>query len=375
MTISALVVEDDLSIIPRIEDCLFSLGHECTCVTNQSDARNALSSKAFDYVLLDLQIPAKPHRGGADKQFGMNLLEEISQGRHRHSPPVIIMTAFLADGLNLSRKLSELGAADFIAKPFHEQVGTLAKVIFRVLSQRGGGDTSAVRTNGQTTETDATADPPVEPTTTISSTTDTLKSQDGILSGGQLELFDDRAELCGVKIISDRGGGQALSILRVLTARESVGRYVRLSGEELVDQVGAADIGVITGCIKTLRSNLQKRLLKHRSISVIGSEVIVNDEQGYYLSEWVQSVSPANEIFDCRSPAVEVGPTKARSQWNQRQQWIIERLRIVGRLKRTAIDQEFHVHLRTVKRDLSELTREGVIVFVGEILDGYYQLA
>ena len=58
----ALVVEDDHRIIESIEDTLFSIGHEHDWATNQQDARRLLKEGEYDYVLLDLQIPAKPNR-------------------------------------------------------------------------------------------------------------------------------------------------------------------------------------------------------------------------------------------------------------------------------------------------------------------------
>ena len=69
MTVSALVVEDDSQVMDTIEDTLYSLGHQHVWVTNQHDARRALRTEEFRYVLLDLQIPARPNRGAASKEF------------------------------------------------------------------------------------------------------------------------------------------------------------------------------------------------------------------------------------------------------------------------------------------------------------------
>jgi DNA-binding response OmpR family regulator len=52
--------------IDSIEDSLFSIGHTHDRATNQHDAQKLLQNNDYGYVLLDLQIPAKPHRGGAD---------------------------------------------------------------------------------------------------------------------------------------------------------------------------------------------------------------------------------------------------------------------------------------------------------------------
>lgn len=61
----ALVVEDDDRIIDQIEDTLFSLGHKFERVANQAEAQQKLEANGYDYVLLDLHIPARPGRGGA----------------------------------------------------------------------------------------------------------------------------------------------------------------------------------------------------------------------------------------------------------------------------------------------------------------------
>ena len=50
----ALIVEDDPSVMPSVEDVLFSMGHGHSWVTNQHDAQQTLASEKVDYVLLDL---------------------------------------------------------------------------------------------------------------------------------------------------------------------------------------------------------------------------------------------------------------------------------------------------------------------------------
>ncbi|XZE43819.1 response regulator [Pirellulaceae bacterium SH467] len=64
----ALVVEDDPTIVDMVEDILFSLSYEFDVATNQQDAKELLAKTQYSFVLLDLQIPTKANRGGADKQ-------------------------------------------------------------------------------------------------------------------------------------------------------------------------------------------------------------------------------------------------------------------------------------------------------------------
>ena len=65
MTPRALIVDDDEQVVQTIEDTLVSLEHEHAWVTNQLDAQQLLRRESFDYVLLDLEIPARPNRRGA----------------------------------------------------------------------------------------------------------------------------------------------------------------------------------------------------------------------------------------------------------------------------------------------------------------------
>lgn len=136
----ALVVEDDERVMPSVEDVLFSLGHEHEWVTNQADAQERFAATPFDYVLLDLQIPAKGGRGGASTDCGVNLLRWMRQQRNGGCPPVIIMTGQTGACVDLTRELTENGAREFIAKPFPDRGRTLASVVRRVIEPPDGGD-------------------------------------------------------------------------------------------------------------------------------------------------------------------------------------------------------------------------------------------
>lgn len=87
-------------------------------MTNQHDAQEKLRDTEYTCVLLDLQILAKPNRGGADKEFGCNLLKNFQQIKGPGRIPVIVMTGYSADCFDLSTELSRNGAGDFIFKPF-----------------------------------------------------------------------------------------------------------------------------------------------------------------------------------------------------------------------------------------------------------------
>ncbi len=129
-------------VMPSVEDALFSLGHEHDWVTNQADAQERMGEKPFDYVLLDLQIPARAGRGGASIDCGLNLLRWMRKRKNGQCPPVIIMTGQTGACVDLTRELTENGAREFIAKPFPDRGRTLAFVVRRVLEADDGLDDS-----------------------------------------------------------------------------------------------------------------------------------------------------------------------------------------------------------------------------------------
>lgn len=347
----ALVVEDDDRIIASIEDTLFSIGHKHDWATNQHDAQQMLREHEYDYVLLDLQIPAKPNRGGADKEFGCNLLQDIQRIKGRCRTPVIVMTAYSADCLDLTTELHANGASEFIAKPFSNKGRTLASVIRRVLTDH------------------TTKHPPVP----CAGQKDTSP-----FAGGELTFFASHVDLLGVTIISDRGTGQCMAVLDRLRRKNGDGRFVRMSGEELAAAIRApGGVGTITGCIQTLRQNIVNRLRKAK-IAIGRDDVIGHDEQGYFLRDW--TVVRDGDTAGCSSnvPGGPLGvpadiPTSPNL--NQRQRWIIDQLKQGIALQRVMVEREFGVGEKTAKRDLSELVQRKMIEYQRIRREGAYHLA
>lgn len=277
----ALVVEDDERIMDMVEDTLYSLGHEHDWATNQHDARVRLEAAEYDYVLLDLQIPAKPKRGGADKEFGRNLLGDIQRIKGARRVPVIVMTAYASDCVAMMRELFADGATDFIAKPFPPTGRTLAHLIRQVL---GAHRAPAAATNEAHIVAPGAADAAMSATIDVQGVTEVS----GRFGGGELALHPDRAELCGVKIIADKGAGLSLQVLRELSHKDDGGRYVRLSAEELATRLGPqCGVGTVTGCVRTIRTNVRRRLARHCGAECQDDDLIRNDEQGYHLRDWI----------------------------------------------------------------------------------------
>ena len=73
---------------------------------------------------------------------------------------------------------------------------------------------------------------------------------------------------------------------------------MQLSAEELADAIGATRVGVITGCVKTLRDNIVKRLGKD-GVTVGRDDVLQHDLSGYRLRDWITVRS--GDTLECPS--------------------------------------------------------------------------
>lgn len=106
---SILVVEDDDFFREALGQILEKRGYKVTPAENGRVAKEILSSKTFDLVISDIQMPFFT---------GAELIEWLTQ---RNSTPCILMTGFS----NILETLSahELGAKSFLSKPFsHDEL-------------------------------------------------------------------------------------------------------------------------------------------------------------------------------------------------------------------------------------------------------------
>jgi DNA-binding response OmpR family regulator len=262
--------------------------------------------------------------------------------------PVIIMTAYLADCVDLGNQLRELGARDCIAKPFQNRKRELVKKIRKLLGK-----------------SNPTVDRPAKVSQPVTTTANRFE-------GGDLVFFDDRVELLGVKIITDRGTGQTMMVLDQLRRKDSRGRYVCRSGEDLarlIDAPGGAN--AVATFVHTLRTNITQRLRRQCGIEAEPEDVIAHNEQGYFLKDGIVT-SDAGETTEAEAKA---GPSSddVAVRLNARQAWILSEVQRGGRLKRATVEKRFHVTSKTAQRDLGELARAGRIEFVRTGRAGYYR--
>jgi two-component system KDP operon response regulator KdpE len=120
-----LVVEDDLTIQRLLRSQLTARGWEVSVVSTARQALEAIADDAPDLILLDIGLPDRD---------GLDVCREV---REWSSVPIILVTA--ADTPQLKVAALELGADDYLTKPFHtgELVARVRAVLRRV--RAGGG--------------------------------------------------------------------------------------------------------------------------------------------------------------------------------------------------------------------------------------------
>ncbi len=126
--VRVLLVEDERSIREPLTDYLADRGFTVSAAADASEARTLLGALGFDIAICDIMMP------GED---GLSLARHI---REAIDIPVILLTARTEE---VDRVLGlELGADDYISKPFspRELVARIAVILRRVA--RGGAATS-----------------------------------------------------------------------------------------------------------------------------------------------------------------------------------------------------------------------------------------
>lgn len=131
--LKALIVEDDSNVVECIRRTMIVLDHDCVCVTNVQDAREALRREEFHYVLLDLKIPAMPDGLFPTIDSGMTFLAEIGRERGNGRTPILVMTSHTDQGFGMAVKLTQMGASRCIPKPLDDK--PLSQIIQEVLDE------------------------------------------------------------------------------------------------------------------------------------------------------------------------------------------------------------------------------------------------
>jgi len=377
MTIRALIIEDDENIARSIEHIVKALPqpHDSAWAGDIATARKKILSKKFNYLILDMNLPLEPGRATGRRENGRNLLEWIRGEASLKSLPVIVVTGEDKGESDFILSVMQVGGMDrtrYMQKPIDGE--KLEKEIRSLLAA------SPAVIHQTSAQVSVARQPPV------------LRSQEPTgFQGGELVFFDDSVRLMGVEIISDAGHDESMQMLRILR-RKSGPRFVRISGTKLATQIRPdALIGTVTGCAKTIRTNIINRLREHANVICGKNDVLVNDTQGYHLNDEKITVRDADErdgvlpvaatypaapgdkrdgpSNDPGDKADDPGDTKASA----RQSWILEQVACHGRITRQQLQDTHKVSVKTAKRDFSELTRQGKLEFVRNPHPGYYR--
>ncbi|MFN8695193.1 MAG: response regulator [Burkholderiales bacterium] len=123
-----LIAEDDQLLADGLTRALRAAGYATDCVNTGGAADTAVSTQAFDLIILDIGLP------------GMDGLEVLQRLRARKvRTPVMILTAL--DGVSHRVKGLDLGADDYLVKPFSLEE---LEARVRALTRRAGGQVTGL---------------------------------------------------------------------------------------------------------------------------------------------------------------------------------------------------------------------------------------
>ncbi|MBO9572838.1 MAG: response regulator transcription factor, partial [Chitinophagaceae bacterium] len=127
-----LVIEDEKELAQSIGDYLSDENYLCEFAGTYKEAIDKIESFEYDCILLDLMLP------GGD---GIKILQQIKSLNKQEG--VIIISA--KNSLDDKIKGLQIGADDYLAKPFH--LSELAARIYSVIRRKSFGNTNTIEQN------------------------------------------------------------------------------------------------------------------------------------------------------------------------------------------------------------------------------------
>lgn len=343
-----LVVEDDRKIKTEIiDDVLASLGHGSDWAQNQQEAKSLVTTGQHDLVLLDLQIPSRPS-GRPSSEFGKHLLRWLHEHKGPDKMPVILMTGYHQDCVDMATDLHEIGVDACISKPFPQTGRTLAAVIEDVMAKhRRSRQVARARKQDQ----------PLVPFT-----------------GGVLAFYPNHVTLCGETIVEKSHKGYGWGILNLLRDTNSRGSHVRLGSRHLARKLHPnLSQNTLIQSIKALRDRIAAVMAERLGQDCGTDDVIANGGKGYHLRDWI-TVEAHDEG---RGAAIKTGHRDAGDAppaLSQRQQWILAQLAGGRKLTCRQVEEEFSISPKTAKRELAGLSQAGMIDYDRSGSPGFYRL-
>jgi len=135
MPVRILLAEDDAILADGLTRCLRQSGYAVDRAKTGTEADATILAGGYDLVILDLGLP---------KLNGLEVLRRLRA--HGSSVPVLILTAL--DGINDRVRGLDLGADDYLAKPF---ALTELEARVRALTRRGHAGASSLLRYGDLT--------------------------------------------------------------------------------------------------------------------------------------------------------------------------------------------------------------------------------
>ncbi len=115
MNSRVLIIDDSTDYAEMLCSVLERLGHTGTVATNKQEAMYLLEEEDFDFVLLDLCLPAHKDALKPLPYVGFELLRHIREHFQPPEPRVIVMTAYEVTSQTGIRAMQE-GADDYFSK-------------------------------------------------------------------------------------------------------------------------------------------------------------------------------------------------------------------------------------------------------------------
>jgi chemosensory pili system protein ChpA (sensor histidine kinase/response regulator) len=118
--LKVLVVDDSISIRKYVQRFLDRTGYEVEVAADGMEALDVMGKTKFDAVITDLEMPV---------MHGYDLIAEMKRNPTLITIPVIVLTSRAGD--KHRQKAIDMGAQDYLVKPFEEQemLGALKKLL------------------------------------------------------------------------------------------------------------------------------------------------------------------------------------------------------------------------------------------------------
>jgi two-component system alkaline phosphatase synthesis response regulator PhoP len=105
-----LIADDDRDIVELLQSRLTANGFNVVTANDCSEAIKKAYSEGPDLIIMDIKMP---------KVGGISAFENLKMYTRTETIPVIFITAY--PNKDVQEKVAEMGAADFIAKPFETE--------------------------------------------------------------------------------------------------------------------------------------------------------------------------------------------------------------------------------------------------------------